>query len=143
MPYTSSKDLWAVYRGGPQGGGRAHFPPFFCLGNRERFLGSAMGIAIGNRKNRCDNHFGALSSYKQGVECWMSGNHRNHGNDENHGNPGCKPQVPETMNLKLPEKPKDPPLGVATPAEPRGEKKLFFVLILGGEKLLKFVEKCR
>ena len=34
-------------------------------------------------------------------------------------------------------------LGVATPAEPRGEKKLFFVQILGGEKLLKFVEKCR
>ena len=33
--------------------------------------------------------------------------------------------------------------GVATPAEPRGEKKLFFVQILGGEKLLKFVEKCR
>ena len=35
-------------------------------------------------------------------------------------------------------------LGVATPAEPRGEKKtFFFVQILGGEKLLKFVEKCR
>ena len=34
-------------------------------------------------------------------------------------------------------------VGVATPAEPRGEKKTFFVLILGGEKLLKFVEKCR
>ena len=35
-------------------------------------------------------------------------------------------------------------LSVATPAEPRGEKKqLFFVHILGGEKLLKFVEKCR
>ena len=32
---------------------------------------------------------------------------------------------------------------VATPAEPRGEKKLFLVQILGGEKLLKFVEKCR
>ena len=32
---------------------------------------------------------------------------------------------------------------VATPAEPRGEKKLFFVQILGGEKLLKFVEKCQ
>ena len=29
---------------------------------------------------------------------------------------------------------------MATPAEPRGEKKLFFVQILGGEKLLKFVE---
>ena len=24
-------------------------------------------------------------SYKQGVECWISGNHGNHGNDENHG----------------------------------------------------------
>ena len=35
------------------------------------------------------------------------------------------------------------PFSVATPAEPRGEKKLFFVQILGGEKLLKFVEKCR
>ena len=29
---------------------------------------------------------------------------------------------------------------MATPAEPRGETKLFFVQILGGEKLL---EKCR
>ena len=37
-------------------------------------------------------------------------------------------------------------LSTAAPAEPRGEKqkeKLFFVQILGGEKLLKFVEKCR
>ena len=34
-----------------------------------------------------------------------------------------------------------PMFSVATPAEPRGEKKLFFVQILGGEKLLKFVEK--
>ena len=33
--------------------------------------------------------------------------------------------------------------GVATPAEPRGEKKLFVVQILGGEKLFKLVEKCR
>ena len=33
-------------------------------------------------------------------------------------------------------------ISVATPAEPRGEKQLFLVLILGGEKLLKFVEKC-
>ena len=30
---------------------------------------------------------------------------------------------------------------MAIPAEPRGEKKLFFVQILGGEKLLKFGEK--
>ena len=35
-------------------------------------------------------------------------------------------------------------VSVATPAEPRGENKhFFFVQILGGEKLLKFVEKCR
>ena len=32
-------------------------------------------------------------------------------------------------------------LSVAPPAEPRGEKKLFFVQILGGEKLLKVGEK--
>ena len=32
-------------------------------------------------------------------------------------------------------------LSVPPPAEPRGEKKLFFVQILGGEKLLKFGEK--
>ena len=32
---------------------------------------------------------------------------------------------------------------VALPAEPRGEKKLFFVQILGGEKLLKFGENGR
>ena len=32
-------------------------------------------------------------------------------------------------------------VSVALPAEPRGEKKLFFVQILGGEKLLKFGEK--
>ena len=30
---------------------------------------------------------------------------------------------------------------MATPAEPRGEKKLFFVQIFCGEKLLKFGEK--
>ena len=32
-------------------------------------------------------------------------------------------------------------ISVAPPAEPRGEKELFFVQILGGEKLLKFGEK--
>ena len=38
----------------------------------------------------------------------------------------------------------DQSFSVATPAESCGEKKkLYFVQILGGEKLLKFVEKCR
>ena len=34
-------------------------------------------------------------------------------------------------------------LSVATPAEPHSEKKKKFVQILGGEKLLKFGERCR
>ena len=37
---------------------------------------------------------------------------------------------------------KDHILSVATPAEPRGEF-FFLAQVLGGEKLLKFVEKCR
>ena len=32
---------------------------------------------------------------------------------------------------------------VAIPAEPRGEKFFHFLEILGGEKLLRLVEKCR
>ena len=42
-------------------------------------------------------------SYKQGVECWIRGNHGNHDNDENHGNPGCKPRLPQTTGLEIPE----------------------------------------
>ena len=34
-------------------------------------------------------------------------------------------------------------VSVATPAEPRGEKKLILCQFWAGEKLLKFVEKCR
>ena len=53
----------------------------------------------GNHENDEDNS----SSYKQGVECWIRGNHGNHENDENHGNPGCKPRVPQTTGLEIPE----------------------------------------
>ena len=42
-------------------------------------------------------------SYKQGAECWISRNHGNHGNDKNHGNPGCKPRVPQTTGLEIPD----------------------------------------
>ena len=47
-----------------------------------------------NHENDEDNS----DSYKQGVECWIRGNHGNHENDENHENPGAthgfpKPQV--------------------------------------------------
>ena len=40
-------------------------------------------------------------SYKQGVECRINGNHVN---DENHGNPGCKPWVPQTTGLEIPDR---------------------------------------
>ena len=52
-----------------------------------------------NDENDEDNS----DSYKQGVECWIRGNHGNHENDENHENPGCKPRVPQTTGLEIPE----------------------------------------
>ena len=52
-----------------------------------------------NNENDEDNS----DSYKQGVECWIRGNHGNHENDENHENPGCKPRVPQTTGLEIPE----------------------------------------
>ena len=42
-------------------------------------------------------------SYKQGVACWIRGNHGNHENDKSHRNPGCKPQVPQTTGLEIPD----------------------------------------
>ena len=42
-------------------------------------------------------------SYKQGLECWISGNHGNHRHDERHGNSGCKPRVPQTTGLEIPQ----------------------------------------
>ena len=52
-----------------------------------------------------------------------------------------------TSMVHHPESPKNSLISGSTPepeiAEPRGEEKLLSVQILGGEKLLKFVEKCR
>ena len=31
------------------------------------------------------------------------GNHRNDGNDESHGSPGCKPRLPQTTGLEIPD----------------------------------------
>ena len=53
----------------------------------------------GNHENDKDNS----DSYKQGVECLIRGNHGNHENDENHENPGCKPRVPQTIGLEIPD----------------------------------------
>ena len=47
-----------------------------------------------------ENDKGDSDNYKQGVESWIRGNH---GNDENHGKPGCKPRVPQTTGLEMPE----------------------------------------
>ena len=43
--------------------------------------------------------------YKQGVECWIRGNHGNHKNNENHGaNRGFpKPRVPQATGLEIPD----------------------------------------
>ena len=57
----------------------------------------------GNHEND-ENDEDNSDSYKQGVERWIRGNHGNHENDENHGNAGCKPQVPQTTGLELPER---------------------------------------
>ena len=56
----------------------------------------------GNHEND-ENDEDNADSYKQGVECWIRGNHGNHGIDENHGNPGRKPQVPQTTGLEIPD----------------------------------------
>ena len=37
----------------------------------------------GNHEND-ENDEDNSDSYKQGVECWIRGNHGNHGNDETH-----------------------------------------------------------
>ena len=57
----------------------------------------------GNHEND-ENDEDNSDSYKQGFECWIHGNHGNHENDENHENPGCKPQVPQTTGLEIPDK---------------------------------------
>ena len=42
-------------------------------------------------------------SYKQGLERWNRGDQGIHENDENHRNPGCKPRVPQTTGLEIPD----------------------------------------
>ena len=56
----------------------------------------------GNHEND-ENDEDNSDSYKQGVECWIRGNHGNRENDENHENPGCKPRVPQTTGLEIPD----------------------------------------
>ena len=62
-----------------------------------------------NGENDEDNS----DSYKQRVECWINGNHENHGNDESRGNQGCKPRVPQTTGLEIPDI--SPPFSVLHP----------------------------
>ena len=57
----------------------------------------------GNHENE-ENDEDSSDSYKQGVECWVRGNHAKHEKkNENHGNPGCKPRVPQTTDLEIPK----------------------------------------
>ena len=50
-----------------------------------------------------ENDEGDSDNCKQGVECWINGNHGNHGNDNHHGNQGCKSRVPQTTGLEIPD----------------------------------------
>ena len=42
------------------------------------------------RALNCDKSGISKPSHRQGVECWIRGNHGNHKNYENHGNPGFR-----------------------------------------------------
>ena len=58
-------------------------------------------LAFHENDGNHENDENDSDSYKQGVECWIRGNHGNHEND--HKNPGCKPQVPQTTGLEIPD----------------------------------------
>ena len=62
-----------------------------------------MWVAFHENDENHENDEDNSDSYEQGVKCWISGNHRNHINDENTGSPGCKPRVPQTTGLELPD----------------------------------------
>ena len=53
-------------------------------------------VAFRENDRNHENDEDKSNSYKQGVECWSSGNHED---DENHRNPGCKPRVPQTTGF--------------------------------------------
>ena len=56
-----------------------------------------MRVALHENDENHENDKDNSDSYKQGVECWIRGNHGNHGNGENHRNPGCEPRVPQPL----------------------------------------------
>ena len=49
-----------------------------------------------------DNDEDNSDSYKQRVERWI-GSQGDDGHDEIHRNPGCKPRVPQTTGLAIPD----------------------------------------
>ena len=78
----------------------SYFCRFCCFGHKSgilnlRFAKPIVCMRVAFHEND-GNHENGSDSYKQGFECWIGGNYRNHGNDENHGNPRCKPRVPQT-----------------------------------------------
>ena len=55
-----------------------------------------------NHENDINNKDNS-GSYKQGVEWWTGGHHKNHRNDENYRNPERKSRVPQTTGVEIPE----------------------------------------
>ena len=70
-----------------------------------------------------ENDEGDSDNHRQGVECWISGNHRNYGNDTTHGCNGqivgqprkrkCRQNV-RKMSTKCPKNVKKCPEGLKT-----------------------------
>ena len=70
---------------------------------KKQKYGFCLHLRVCKEKVSDENDEDNSDSYKQGVECWIRGNHGNHENDENHENPGCKPRVPQPTGLEIPE----------------------------------------
>ena len=55
-----------------------------------------------NDRNHDENDKDNSDNYKQGVECWISGDHGNHGNDEKTRNQGANHGFPKQRVWKYP-----------------------------------------
>ena len=64
-----------------------------------------MRVAFHGNDGNLENNEDDSDSPKQRVECWISGNHGNHGHDENHGLRGANHELTTNgpRNLEIPE----------------------------------------
>ena len=116
MPLLWHPNNLLRYRGGGastflnDNGGSEKSPFSFCLNRNRVFLNLWFGkptvcmrVAFHENDGNDESDEDNSDSYKQGFERWTSENHGTHENDETHENPGCKPRVPQTTGLEIPE----------------------------------------